>query len=182
MTNIQDEPAYSKNVLEFIAVANEYCLFITEMGSYSTEEALDYLNKLLPLLYIKGAMLPHVKVDNPDANERFVTEEQYQNVFNDFRKLFSNIDEYWFIDLESPDENEPVKASLSENFADTYQDINDFLLLYQKNSRESKQNAVYECKKLFKNNWGSKVLNALKMIHHYIFVNNDDEPQDFPIE
>ena len=172
MNEINNEPAYSKNVIEFLTVANEYCLFIEKSENYSKIDILQFLQKISPLLYLKGSLLPVVNVENKETNERFVTEEQWETIFNELRKKFNKDDNYWFIDFNSPDENDPVKASLAENFADIYQDLKDFVMLYQKNTRAAKQNAVYECKLLFKTHWGYCITNAQKAIHHLLYKNN----------
>ena len=49
--------------------------------------------------------------------------------------------------------------------------MKDFVLLYQKPTRAAKQNAAFECKNLFENNWGYKLLNSLNTIH---FILNKD--------
>lgn len=162
---IYQEPAYSLNVLELIRIAHEYCLFAERTDTLEKAEILDIFPKIGALLYLKGSMLPVVEVDNPEANERFVTEEEWEAIFNLFRERLAETDEFYHVDLENRSHDEPVKASLAENFADIYQDLKDFLLLYQKHSRDAKQNAVAECKKLFENRWGAKVLSSLRYIH-----------------
>ncbi len=164
---VYNEPAYSKNVLEFIRVALEYCLFI-EKNDGSKEEMLIFFQRLGPLLYLKGALLPDVAVENPEANERFVTQEEYENIFNNLRTKFLPEDEYLFMDYETGVAGEPLKASLAECLSDIYQDLKDFMILYQKNSRDAKQNAVKECKSLFDSNWGPKMLASLNFVHYLL--------------
>lgn len=174
---IYQEPAYSLNVLELLRVAHEYCLFAERTGTMEMDEILDIFPKLGALLYLKGTMLPEVIVDNPDANERFVSEEEWEAVFNLFRQCLASSDEFYHIDLENRRHEEPVKASLAENFADIYQDLKDFLLLYQKSSRDAKQNAVAECKRLFEIRWGIKILASLRYIHYLRFP-AEESPYD----
>ncbi len=164
MTNIQDEPAYSKNVLEFITVAHEYCLFMEDIEKYPTRSAMGFLLKISPLLYLKATLLPPVEVEDESANERFLTEENYEQIFNAVRARFREFDKYWFVDPDGSDEY-PVAASLSEDLTDVYQDLKDFILLYQKNTRAAKQNAVRSCYEYFQNEWGIKLLRILKTLH-----------------
>ena len=49
---------YSKNVIEFITVVNEYCLFIEKAENYSKDDIIQYMLKICPLIYLKGALLP----------------------------------------------------------------------------------------------------------------------------
>lgn len=163
-----DEPrdiVYSKNVLEMITVSNELCLFVEEIEKYELVYCLSYLQKVLPLLYLKGSMLPDVEVSDETANERFVTEEQWENVFNEARKVFGKYDTFNFLKYDFQQGNQIEKGSIGEFIADIYQDIKDFLLLYQKNTLAARENAVYECKNMLAHNWGAKLLLVHKAMH-----------------
>jgi len=167
-----EEPEVSRNVIEMITVANEYCLFMESIDKYSKDDTIFYLQKLLPLLYIKGCTLPIVDVQFPEANERFVTEENWQTVFNDARNIFGKNDEQWIVNHYEQDEESRIKISLSEFLADIYQDMKDFILLYQKNTKYARENAVFELKELFASHWGFRLLEVHKFMHLWIFRNN----------
>ena len=62
----------SKAVLEMLTVAHEFCLFIESSENYDKETIIGYLQKVCPLIYLKGALLPEVKVSDEAAAERFV--------------------------------------------------------------------------------------------------------------
>ena len=49
---------YSKNVVEFVTVASEYCISVENVAKISAEANLQKMEKLLPLLYLKASMLP----------------------------------------------------------------------------------------------------------------------------
>ena len=53
---------YSAPVVEFVAVAKEFCLFLTQSEELSQKEFIDKLQKFIPLLYLKGSMLPYVRI------------------------------------------------------------------------------------------------------------------------
>jgi hypothetical protein len=165
-------PEMSVSVLELLRVAHEYCLFAENTDSRKSHEILDFFRKIGPLLYLKGELLPLLEPEYPESNERFVTEEEWQQLFNVFRVRLMSVDEFWRIDLETGIDYETVKASLSENFADIYQDLKDFLLLYQKNTHNARQNAVAECRRLFESRWGIKILENMRYIH---FLMNKDQ-------
>ncbi len=105
-----------------------------------------------------------------------MTQEEWERMFSTLRELFLNTDEYWSLNYNSPDQSDPIKASISENLVDIYQDLKDFLMLYQKPSRSSKQNAAKDCKYLFETHWGEKALNLLQWVHflNYKEVNTDN--------
>lgn len=169
MENIPNEPIYSRHVLEFLAVAHEFCVFIEKSEAKETTEIVSVLQKMNPLLHLKGALLPEVEVMNPEANERFVIEEQWEQVFNNLRQKFGPNDEFWGFDPAEYGYDEPRKLSLAESFADVYQDLKDFTILYQKNSKAAKENAVSECKLLFETHWGIRLMNASIQLHTILF-------------
>lgn len=172
--SIPSEPVFSRNVLEMLAVANEYCVFIEKSDDFTTDELLGFLQKISSLLYIKGALLPIIEPSDPDANERFVTEEKWEMVFNALRAKFQPSDEFWFADAAFEENAELLKASMAEHFTDIYQDLKDFLILYQKNSIVAKENAVAECRRLFASHWGMRIANVQKALHHMIYPDNAD--------
>ena len=181
MSDIPNHPVYSKNVLEMLTVANDYCLSMAKVEDYSKSDLMSYLQKICPLLYIKGALLPVIEVRNPEANERFVVEEEWESLFNGLRDKFSKDDEFWYIDNSEQEDKEPVKGSLSEHFTDLYQDLKDFILLYQKNSLDAKENAVSGIKRLFETHWGYKLVNAHKTLHYLVMRGINKENQNsFP--
>jgi hypothetical protein len=164
-----NEPENSTGVLEFLRVAHEYCLFTEQASNKTKAEIYDFFSKIGPLLYLKGNLMPEIDPEFPEASERFVTEEEWQEIFNLLRNTFLREDEFYNVGYEDYNEYEAVKASLAENFTDIYQDLKDFVLLYQKNSQSARQNAVHDCRSLFETRWGPKVLASLRYIHFLIF-------------
>jgi hypothetical protein len=169
MDKISD-PVYGRNVVEFVAVANEYCKYAEHSSELKGDEMLKILQRILPLMYLKASLLPSLEPVFEDGNEKFVTEADWFRIHDSFRQIFGTADDY----LELPDEkfNEaegPVLSSLSENMADIYQDIKDFLLLYQTGTKEVMNDALWECRMNFENLWGQKLVNSLMTIHKFIY-------------
>jgi len=166
----KEDPVASRNVLEMLTVANEFCLFVEKTEEYRQEEIIDYMQKICPLLYLKGTLLPDIEVEYPEANERYITEEQWESIFTPLRDKFAEMDQYWYHDYNDIDVNDPIKGSLADNFADIYQDLKDFVLLYQKNSHAAKENAVAELKKYFVTHWGYRLVTAHRYIHYIVMA------------
>jgi hypothetical protein len=160
-----NDPVYSRKVLEMLTVANEYCMFLEKAEDYSLEELLNFLQKIAPLIYLKSALLPDLEVEDEDAVEHYVSEEQWETMFNILHNKFGEQDAFYFVDQHEKSHNDPVKGSLAESFTDTYQDLKDFLLLYQNPLRAFKENAVRECRRLFETRYGYRLINAQAAIH-----------------
>jgi hypothetical protein len=170
MNDISNHPVYSKNVIELLTVANDYCLTMSKIDTTKKSWLIDYLQKILPLLYLKASLLPVIEVQNPDANERFLTIEEWEFLFNQLRKKFADDDEFWFID-QTTVHHDPVKGSISECLTDIYQDLKDFITLYQKTSLDAKENAVNEARESFEKRWGYSLVNVHKTLHYLIMSN-----------
>ena len=169
------EPVYSKKVLEMLTVANEYCLYLENTEKHKREDFLEYLQKLIPIIYLKSSLLPEVEVTDDSGTEHFVTEEQWETLFNLLRSKFGDDDLYYTLDLHDRNNSDPVKASISEGLADIYQDMKDFVLLYQKPLIISKENAVHDCKDLFAKRTGYRLVEVHRAIHYILFKEVGDE-------
>ena len=165
---IPQEPVYSKTVLEMLTVANEFCLFLEKAGEYNKQDILMFLQKICPLIYIKASLLPVMELIDDDAGEHFVTEEEWEDVFNTLHQKFGEDDLYYFIDPHEKSHTDPIKGSLAENFTDIYQDLKDFVLLYQKPRKASMEFAVFECKRLFETRYGFRLVRAHSSIHYLL--------------
>ncbi len=171
-----DDPVYNRKVLDLITVAHDYCLFMEKADEYPVNDILNYLQKVLPLLYLKGSLLPEVIPDNEDFAERFVMEEEWEALFNIISAKLGKNDIFYQIHPLDSLQDTPKKLSLAENCADIYQDLKDFLFLYQKNTYSAKENAVLQCFELFKTHWGIKITQMIPAIHLQIF--GEKSPDD----
>ncbi len=171
---VPDQACYSHQVIEMLTVANEYCLFLEKAEDYNRDQILEFVQKIGPLLYLKGALLPAVEISDPLANERFVTEEQWQELFLVLQNNFGKDDIFWSSRREGPDEHGLAKASLAEHLADIYQDMKDFVILYQKNRLASKENAAAECRQLFRMHWGPRLADIQRPIHFILFGEEEE--------
>jgi hypothetical protein len=161
---------YSNNVIEFVAVANEFCKYMDNADEISGDEMLRIMQRILPLLYLKASLLPSVEPYFDDGNEKFVTEEMWFGIHDTLEKNFGTANEYLEVFDEKINETDrPVISSLAENMADIYQDLKDFLLLYQTGTQEVMNDALWECRMNFENYWGQKLTNSLRAVHKFIY-------------
>ncbi|MCB2220528.1 MAG: DUF5063 domain-containing protein [Bacteroidetes bacterium] len=182
MNQIPDHPVYSRSVLEFLTVANDYCITLSNSDKLSQQKLLDYLLKVLPLIYLKASLLPLVNARNPEFNEKFFTEEEWEALFNNIRNIFKKNDVFWIVDQKDKT-NDMIKGSLAEHLTDIFQSLKDFLELYQKNSIDAKENAVEDVYSTFTQHWGYRLVDAHKTLHYLAmeYVSEADEPIEDPL-
>ena len=163
-------PAYSRNVIEFVAVANEFCKYAEHARDLKGDELLKILQRILPLMYLKASLLPKLDPFFEDGNEKFVTENDWVLIHDNLREKFGTADDYMEVfDDRTKESDEAVVSSISENMADIYQDIKDFLLLYQTGTDEVMNDAIWECSQNFETYWGQKLVNSMRAIHSFIY-------------
>jgi hypothetical protein len=164
------DPVFSRNVVEFTAAANEFCKYAEHSAEMKGDELLGILQRILPFLYLKASLLPSLEPFFEDGNEKFVTESDWTAIHDILKDKFGTADDYLEVFDEKLNESEgPVVSSISENMADIYQDLKDFLLLYQTGTKEVMNDAVWECRLNFENYWGQKLTNSLRAIHRFIY-------------
>ena len=137
----------------------------------------DFVNKaikILPLLYLKATLLPELEEDEDADLELSVTEETYEMVRSNLSVLLGDRDS--FLDTFHEDmqySDTPIAATISENLADVYQDIENFISLYREGNEEVMHAAIVMCYTNFKEFWGQQLLNALKALHTVRYSDED---------
>lgn len=165
---------YAPQIIEFVTVADQFCKHIERISSYKSSEFLAVMQRLLPFLYVKAAIIPPFEPIFEEGNERFVKEEDWNAIesiistklgeFNSFEEPF---------DQTLHGAGEPAAGMVSEYIADLYQDLKDFLLQYRTGTEEVMNDAIWECSNNFETSWGKKLLSTLRAIHHIVYSVTD---------
>ena len=164
---------YSKNVIEFITVANEFCSFLERAEELESADFMSRLQKLLPFLYIKASLIPEFDFDADDDLERYVSEIDYNIIQQHVAAHTGAGDDYQEVFLPGMQFSETaLTASISENVADIYQDIKELVMSFRTLSEEVMAQALYECRQNFTQIWGQKLVNCLRAIHNLIYAEN----------
>jgi len=169
----------SQNVTEFVTVVGEYCIFVENALRFNKKSFLDKARRLLPLIYLKASLIPKFDSIFEDENEKFVTEEEWEIVKNSVKQKLGFHDEYREVyDPLTHEQLEQSTASISDNLADVYQDLKNFVSLYSAGTEDIMNDALWECKLNFEEFWGQKLLNALKAIHAIYFGEENLDEED----
>lgn len=166
-----NEPVFSKKIIEVLTISNEFCLLIEKADSYERTDFFLVLHRILPLLYLKTSLLTPIEASNPDIKDRFVNEEQYELIYHSLKRIFGTDDRF----KEAIHKNPESHGSFSEYLSDVYQDIKDFVVLYQKPSMSAKENAINDCLLFFKNHWGYRALLSVSNLHPLLYSASKDK-------
>jgi len=171
--------AYSKNVIEFITVANEFCSFLERSDDLETPVFLSRLQKILPLLYLKASLLPEFEFEAEDDLEKFVTEIDYNMIQQKVLQHTGGSDDYQEVFVTGMQFSESaLTANISENVADIYQEMKDLVMSFRMLNDEVMEQAVWECKNNFSSLWGQTLVNCLRAVHSLIYADNNEDDQE----
>ncbi|TDN99875.1 DUF5063 domain-containing protein [Sunxiuqinia elliptica] len=165
---------YSKNVIEFVTVANEFCNLVEHVGQETTRSFLNKTQKILPLLYLKVSVLEDVNSYEELGLEKFVSEVDYNYLQQKMMNLLGEFDDFQEVfDPGMQFSDEPLSASISECLADIYQDLKDFLMTFRTGDELVMQEALWVCQDNFKNYWGQRLVNSLRAVHNLMYGDYD---------
>jgi len=171
---------YSKNVIELITVANEFCSFLERSAEMESSGFLSHLQKILPLLYLKASLLPVFDYESEDDLEKYVTELDYNLIQQNVLHHTGANDDYHEVFLSGMQFSESaLTASISENVADIYQDMKDLVMSFRTLNDEVMEQAIWESQNNFSHFWGQKLVNCLRAVHNVIYgePNMDNESE-----
>jgi hypothetical protein len=165
---------YSRNVVEFVTVASEYCSSVEQAAKFPAESNLQKMQKLLPLLYLKASMLPKTERLLDEELEKYISELDYNMLHQKWMQLLNEYDSFYEVfDPSIQFGHETVTASVSENLLDIYQDLKNFLISYSIGNEEVMNDALAECVEHFEEFWGQQVVNVLRAVHMLVYSNAD---------
>ena len=174
---------FDKNSIEFVTVAAEYCGFIERSREVGKQSFVDTALKILPLLYLKASLIPECELMGGGDLETFVTEDDYEYVRRSIAKVMGPQDDY--LEVFHPDmaySDTPIKKCISEDLADIYQDLKDFISVFQLGLNVTMNDSLYVCKEHFAEFWGQRLVNTMRALHDvkYHTSDVDDEDADEP--
>ena len=156
-----------------MTVAAEYCAFMERMGEREADSTIDVLCKLLPLVYIKAAMLPDSEPEGLYLEES-VTEQDYDYIRMQTARLLGEKDDYLEVFVEDMKYSDtPVRKCISEDLADIYQALKNFVQSYRSGLDEVMAESVAVCAENFRTYWGQTLVNTLRAVHNVRYEEDD---------
>ena len=157
---------YQEPAIEFVTVAVQLCLYLEQVAEQEKSDFIEKMLCLLPLLYLKARLLPKANEEMDGYPERFVTEQEYEDLRQMVAQKLSSDDAYLEVFVEDMRySDEPITAFISENIADIYQELKDLACNYQTREEAVMNDALVSCLEGFEQHWGQKLLNVLRPLH-----------------
>ncbi|WP_294531813.1 DUF5063 domain-containing protein [uncultured Bacteroides sp.] len=175
----ESQTIFDKNVIEFVTVAAEFCAFLERAESMKRSDFVDTSLKILPLLYLKASLLPPCERLGEEELETYVTEEVYEILRLNLAELMGEKDDYLDVFVEDMVySDQPIKKCISEDLADIYQDIRDFIFVFQLGLNETMNDSLALCQENFGLLWGQKLVNTLRALHDVKYHQEEEEKEE----
>ena len=161
-----EEIVFSQYTIDFARVALEYCVFAEKIRGSDKKTFVDTMTKVLPLLYLKASIIPKITMDYESDLEVKVDEHFYAQVETNISELLGDDDLY--LETFHPDIrlcDSPVAVKISEDLADIYQDLGNFIAVFKNGQKETMNDSLLLCIENFKKYWGQRLVNALRALH-----------------
>lgn len=170
---------FDKNTVEFVTVAAEYRGFLERTRDAKRGIFVDTALKILPLLYLKASMIPPCERIGEFDPEAFVTEEDYELIRMAVAEVLGSKDDY--LEVFLPDmaySDTPIKKCISEDLADIYQDLKDFISVFQLGLNETMNDSLVICKEHFEEFWGQRLVNTMRALHDVKYNSTEEDVMD----
>ena len=170
-----NEVILSKQTEDFVRTSLEFCVLVEKNTQSGREFFIENMIKVLPLLYLKISIIPAIEENYDSDLSVKVNEEMYNRVENAIGLLLGNDNLY--LETFHPDirlSDSPVAVKVSEDLADIYQDLGNFIAVFKNGQKETMNDSLALCILNFEKYWGQRLLNALRALHH---IKYNDEPE-----
>ena len=164
---------FSNQTVDFVRIAIEYCAFAEKAGKSEKSVFVDTAGKILPLLYLKASVIPEIEEQYDADFKPKVTEDMYAAVENAIESLLG--EDNLYLETFHPDmrlSDSPIAVKISEDLADIYQDLGNFIAVFKDGNKETMNDSLAECIQHFKEYWGQKLVNALRAVHYLKYQND----------
>ena len=180
---------------EFVKLCRRYFEYLDKLPDKKISDFWMVQLRMLPEIYSGIYRLPQIDARYSSDVEKFVTEREYNRIFINLVSFIGSLDKFSdFSDLSHPGTMKVINVSLSEMLTDIYQELKDFVLLYEIGTLENMNDAIADCFDTFGQFWGVKLLTATRIIHVNLFqqryaeakkasqMNDDDDDDDLDEE
>ena len=177
-TNNNSKTIFAQGTIDFVTVAAEFCAYLEQSTDRSKEQFVDTMLKLLPFLYVKAHLVKRVESNCDFLPDDKVTEEDYNWIRNIIYSILGNDDDYEELVFDPNTQSDETKwSSISENLADMYQSLRNFVSAYQIGVEDCMHDALWLVMDQFELFWGKCLVDSLSRLHQvkYKITGESDE-------
>jgi len=158
----------SEDFQQFIEACRDYC---TLLENRTKSSSLLQVQKALLNLYSKGLNLQTIDlVSNEDFQEK-ADNDLFESVKQQTAELIGK--QQYYRSIFDPTENvfgseKPVIGDLLDDIMDIYKDLKHQLMIFDLNTEDSMESAIWSMKSDFWFHWSHHAIDAMRTIHYII--------------
>ncbi len=167
--------AIRTRLINLTALCAEYCSALENCREIEKEEFVNSLLGYLPRIYFEFHDID--AGENTSLDEwgfgvsEHMDEAQYESVRLQLATLFAEDDTYLeTFEKDMKYSDTPIASTISENLADIYQPLYDFVMEVRESEGENLEEAYRACKDAFKEYWSQTLCNVMRALN--AIVNN----------
>lgn len=167
----ENKSSLNPNSLAFIALANEYCHALENIFDYDDRQAfIAEMLRLLPRLYMSASDIKNT--DNTDSFiDSYLDENDYDTVRGNVSRMMADEDIYLEVFMDDMKYSDtPIGTSVSENLADIYQPLYNFVATVKDAIDDTIAEAIIAIKADFDTYWGQTLCNVLRALHSIYYT------------
>ncbi len=178
-TKDNTKPIYAPGTIEFVTVAAEYCAFLEQSEGRAKEQFMDTMLKLLPLIYMKAQLLQRIESNGDFLPDDKVSEDDYNWIRGVIYTIMGKDDDYEELVYDPNVQSDETQwCSISENLADMYQALRNFVSAYQIGVEDCMHDALWLVMDQFELFWGKCLVDSLSKLHQVRYKIEDDFDED----
>ena len=167
----ENNSSLNPNSLAFIALANEYCHALENIFDYDDRQAfIAEMLRLLPRLYMSASDIKNT--NNTDSFiDSYLDENDYDTVRGNVSRMMADEDIYLEVFMDDMKYSDtPIGTSVSENLADIYQPLYNFVATVKDAIDDTIAEAIIAIKADFDTYWGQTLCNVLRALHSIYYT------------
>ena len=166
-SDIAGETRLAPNTLAFIALANEYCNAVENATAMERDDFIAAMLRLLPRIYISATDIANILAGDPDTYiQESLTEDYYDAMRRSLESVFGEDDTYLdTFEEEMKYSDTPIAASISEQLADIFQVMYNYLEVVRDAPDSLITDATAGIRQDFEQYWSRQLCNALRAIN-----------------
>ena len=167
----ENNSSLNPNSLAFIALANEYCHALENIFDYDDRQTfIAEMLRLLPRLYMSASDIKNT--DNTDSFiDSYLDENDYDTVRGNVSRMMADEDIYLEVFMDDMKYSDtPIGTSISENLADIYQPLYNFVATVKDATDDTIAEAIIAIKADFDTYWGQTLCNVLRALHSIYYT------------
>ena len=151
----------------FLRAARRYCSFI-ELTAKTDAEFLEELELVLLELYKQATTLRSPTLQH---NVNFVdrrSDDESARILHEIAKKLGAARHYWEVfDPLDHEDTDSVCGDLLDDLADIYRDLKTGLMIFERGTMASREDALWQLKFGFDSHWGRHAIGALKAVFFF---------------